>query len=186
MKRYVLSHVPMSLGYALLVFLIRANWRALEPAVILNWMYWVLGVLVGVLALFFDRIAYTFSYPQEQLSQHFSWYWKQKKYGAALALLDTRRMEQEKLTFRSALFMVIWVPLAFFALTSTVGLFGKGVVMGLMLHILVDSWRMLKISPQRAHVRLFWIIKRVVTPEERQVFLWVMSAIFVVLSLWVR
>lgn len=186
MKRYVLSHIPMSLAYALAVFLIRVNWRELDPQVILSWGYWALGVLVGVLALFLDRIAYTFSYPQEQLSQHFNWYIKQKKIGTALALLDTRRMEQEKLTFRSALFMVIWAPLAFFALTSTAGLFGKGVVMGLMLHILVDSWRMLKVSPQRAHVRLFWIIKRVVTPEERQVFLYVMSIIFVVLSLWVR
>ena len=146
----------------------------------------MLGVVLGVLLLFIDRISYTYAYPGEQLSQQFTWYVKQKQYLTGLALLDSRRLEQEKLTFRSALFMVVWVPLSFFALTSTSGLFGKGVVMGLMLHVLTDSWRLQKMDPQRLHVRLFWIIKRVVTPEERQVFLWIITGLFVFLSFWVR
>jgi hypothetical protein len=186
MRRYVLSHLPMALGYALIIFAIRGAWWNGEWVRILSWGWWVLGVFIGVLLLFIDRIAYTYAYPAEQLSQQFSWYVREKKYLTALSLLDSRRMEQEKLTFRSALFMVVWVPLAFFALTSTSGLFGKGVVMGLMLHILADSWRLQKLDPQRLHVRLFWLIKRPVTPEERQVFMWVITASFAILSLWVR
>ncbi len=180
MKRYVLSHVPMAIVYAGVLFAFKGGWS--------NWVGWgwfALGVTTGVLVLFLDRVAFTYSYPGAQISQQFMWYWKQKKYGTALSLLDSRRLEQERLVFRSALFMVMWVPLAFFALTSTGGLFGKGVVMGLMLHILADAWRLQQTEPRRLHIRLFWIIKRVISEEERLVFLWVMSTIFVLFSWWV-
>lgn len=180
MKRYLAKHVPLALGYSLLVFLINAGWT--EPLI---WLYWVLGVVVGVLFLFIDRIVYTYSYPGTQISQQFAWYVKEKKYLAAVSLLDARRLEQERLVFRSALFIAIWVPLAFFALTSTAGLFGKGVVMGLMLHILYDSWSLQKQEPKRLHLRLFWIIKREVTDEERIIFMWIITAIFILMSFWV-
>jgi hypothetical protein len=104
---------------------------------------------------------------------------------SALELLDVRRLEQERLAFRSALFMTIWVPLSFFALTSTTGMFGKGVVMGLMLHILYDSWLLQKKEPRRLHIRLFWLVKREITDEERLVFLWVVTAFFGLLSFWI-
>lgn len=180
MKRYVLSHVPMALVYVVILFVIKAGWNNY-----LSWIWMLGGVVVGVLILFLDRVAFTYSYPSAQISQQFAWYWKEKKYGTALALLDARRLEQERLVFRSALFMALWVPLSFFALTSTAGMFGKGVVMGLMLHILSDAWRLQRTEPRRLHVRLFWIIKRTVTEEERLVFLWVMTLIFVGFSWWV-
>lgn len=180
MKRYVLSHVPMAIVYAGLLFVVKAGWN--NPW---GWGWMVLGITVGVLVLFLDRVAFTYSYPGAQVSQQFAWYWKEKKYGSALALLDARRLEQERLVFRSALFMAMWVPLAIFTLTSTGSFFGKGVVMGLMLHILADAWRLQRSEPRRLHVRLFWMIKRVVTEEERLVFLWVMTLIFIVFSWWV-
>lgn len=184
-KRYILSHIPIAIGYSLVVFALRSGWWKFDFPSIANWIWWVLGVVTGVLVLFADRIVYTYSYPGTQISQQFAWYIKEKKYIQALDLLDMRRLEQERLTFRSALFMTIWVPLSFFALTSTSGFFGKGVVMGLMLHILNDSWRLQKTEPRRLHVRLFWLIKRTITDEERLIFLWVISAIFVVFSFWV-
>lgn len=179
MKRYFFSHLPLALGYGLLIFAVKSGWWRFEWLNLISWVWWIVGVIVGVLILFLDRIAYTYAYPSEQLSQYFTWYIKQKKYLSAFELLDSRRMEQERLTFRSSLFMVVWVPLSFFALTSTTGLFGKGVVMGLMLHILKDSWGLQKNDPQRLHVRLFWIIKRVISNEERMLFLWVVTALFV-------
>ena len=185
MRRYVLSHAPIALLYASLVYLLRGVWQGFAFPTILNWVWWVVGTLIGVLILYLDRVVYTYSYPAEQLSQQFSWYWKQRQYGTALSLLDTRRLEQEKLTFRSAIFMVVWVPLAFFALTSTSALFGKGVVMGLMLHILADAWRLQRTDPQRLHTRLFWQIKREISMGEQTAFLSIMSALFVLFSFWV-
>ncbi|MCE7898229.1 MAG: hypothetical protein DPW11_01095 [bacterium] len=185
MQKYVLTHLPMAVGYGLFIFVIKGLFPIEGLAHYLNWMGWVLGVIIGVLLLFIDRIVYTYSYPGTQIAQQFSWYWKQKQYITALTLLYERRLEAERLTFRSSLFMVVWVPLAFFAVTSTPQLFGKGVVMGVMLHILYDSWRLQKKDPRRLHLRLFWLIKRVVTDEEQLVFLWVVTGIFGVLSLWV-
>lgn len=185
MQKYVLTHLPMALGYGVLVFVIKGLFPIDGLTHYLNWIGWVVGVLVGVLVLFIDRIVYTYSYPGTQIAQQFSWYWKQKQYITALTLLYERRLEAERLTFRSSLFMAVWVPLAFFATTSTSQLFGKGVVMGVMLHILYDSWRLQKRDPRRLHLRLFWLIKREVADNERLVFLWVMTGIFVILSLWI-
>lgn len=185
MKRYVLSHLPIALGYGLIIMAIRGSWWPFELTTIWHWLGWTTGVVVGVLILFLDRVAYTYAFPSEQLSQQFAWFVKNKKYGQGLSVLDIRRQEQERLTFRSALFIALWVPLAFFALTSTTGLFGKGVVMGLMLHILMDAWRMNKINPASLNRRLFWQIKRQFTQEERLVFLTVVTGIFVWLSFWV-
>lgn len=175
----------MALLYALAVFVLKGLYYNFSNLDWIGWGMWGAGVVLGVLILFADRIVYTYSYPGAQISQQFAWYIKAKKYWSALELLDVRRLEQERLTFRSALFMAVWVPLAFFALTSTSGLFGKGVVMGLMLHILHDSWRLQRVEPRRLHVRLFWLIKREISEEERLVFLWVMSAIFILFSMWV-
>ena len=180
MKRYVLAHLPMALIYGLVVLVLNAGWSDL-----VGWSLWILGVVLGVLVLFADRIVYTYSYPGAQISQQFAWYIKEKKYLSALELLDLRRLEQERLSFRSALFMAIWVPLSFFALTSTTGLFGKGVVMGLMLHILMDAWKLQKHEPRRLHIRLFWLIKREISDEERLVFLTILTVIFGAFSLWV-
>lgn len=185
MKRYLVAHLPMIVIYSLAVLLLKSGWWRLELGILAEWSGWVLGVAIGVLILFVDRIVYTYSYPGTQISQQFAWYIKEKKYLDALELLDARRLEQERLTFRSSLFVVIWVPLAFFALTSTTGLFGKGVVMGLMLHILADSWRLQQKDPRRLHVRLFWLIKREITDEERLVFLTIMTGIFVLFSFWI-
>ncbi len=185
MQKYVLTHLPMALGYGILIFLIKGLWPIGGIAHYANWLGWIVGVGVGVLILFIDRVVYTYSYPGTQIAQQYTWYWKQKKYLNALSLLYDRRLEAERLTFRSSLFMAVWVPVAFFALTSTTALFGKGVVMGLMLHILFDSWRLQQKDPRRLHLRLFWLIKREVRDEERLVFMWVMTGIFGIFSLWV-
>lgn len=184
--KYLSAHIPIVFAYSLILsilMLIRGK-AGLELSFLLDFFWIFLGVLVGTLLLFLDRVVYTYSYPQEQLSQHFVYLWKQKSYGQALGLLYARRSEQQKLTFRSALFISIWIPLAFFALTSTTALFGKGVVMGLMLHILYDSWRLQRMDSSRLNTRLFWQISRPVNQIEQATFLWAISGLFVVFSFW--
>lgn len=185
MNKYLTSHLPLALAYGITIFLIKGLFPFSNFSHYLGWGGWLLGVTIGVLLLFIDRIVYTYSYPGTQIAQQFTWYWQQKKYISALTLLYDRRLEAERLTFRSSLFIIMWIPLAFFALTSTSVLFGKGVVMGIMLHILSDSWRLHKADPRRLHLRLFWLIKREVTDEERLTFLWITTAIFTLFSFWV-
>lgn len=186
MRRYFFSHLPIVLIYSLILIGLSVLGGAdLKGVFWLSSLILFLGVLTGVYLLFLDRIVYTFSYPQEQLSQQFTWLWKQKKWGQAMQLLDARRSEQQKLTFRSAIFMVVWVFLAFFALTSTAGIFGKGVVMGLMLHILYDAWRLQRMDSGRLNTRLFWQLGRNFSHEEQLVFLWIITGTFIWLSTWV-
>ena len=184
MKRYLSSHLPMAIWYSLIVFVLNGITWPLS-AQMLTWVWWVVGVVVGVMILFLDRLVYVYSYPNEQLSRTMMYHYAQKDYVNMLAVIDLRRNEQNKLTFRSALFMVVWVLLAFFALTSTAGLFGKGVVMGLMLHILIDAWSLQKIDSQRLNERLFWQIGRTVRMEEQLVLMYAVSALFVIFSFWV-
>lgn len=183
MGRYLRSHFVIALLYLLVLVVIGGGW-SISPEYFSHVGTKFLGVLVGVYVLFVDRVVYTYAYPQEQLSQHFVWYWKNKQYSNALKLIDSRRSEQEKLTFRSGIFMAIWVPLAFFALTSTSGVFGKGVVMGLMLHILYDSWRLQRIDPVKLNRRLFWQVKQKFGAHEQMAFLIIISVIFLWFSLW--
>lgn len=185
MKRYIVSHLPMAIGYGLLIALIKGNWLPWESSELVRWLWFTIGTSIGVTLLYLDRIVYTYSYPTDLLSQQFTNLTKQKLWGQALTILDARRDEQNKLTFRSALFIAVWVPLSFFALTSTSSLFGKGVVMGIMLHILMDAWRMQRNNPVKLNERLFWQIARPVTHEEQLVFMSVVTGIFVVLSFWV-
>lgn len=181
----MLSHLPMAVFYGLLVVIVKASWWPLSME-LLNWLWWILGVVVGVLILFLDRIVYTYSYPQEQLSYTFVHHMKEKRYLRGLEMLDSRRVDQNRLTFRSAIFMVIWIPLSFFALTSTAGLFGKGVVMGIMLHILSDAWKLQRVDRARLNERLFWQIGRRFSQEEQVTFLIIMSSLFGLFSFWVR
>lgn len=184
MKRYLSSHLPMAIWYSLVVFLVNGiTWPLTTQT--LSWVWFLVGAVVGVMILFLDRVVYVYSYPNEQLSQTVMHHYGQKDYKSALAVLDLRRLEQNRLTFRSALFIAVWVPLSFFALTSTTGLFGKGVVMGLMLHILYDSWKLQKLNSSRLNERLFWQIGRVVRPEEQLVLMYAVSGIFILFSFWV-
>lgn len=185
MKRYILSHLPIAIAYGLLIMAIKGSWLPFTVRELTGWGWWLLGVSGGVLMLFLDRVAYTYAYPEEQLSQQFTWFVKNKQFAQAFAVLDARRNEQARLTFRSAIFMIVWIPLAFFALTSTSAMFGKGVVMGLMLHILYDAWRMQKIDPEALNRRLFWQIRRTFSNEEKIIFMSILSAFFVWFSFWV-
>lgn len=182
MGRYLKSHLVVGLIYLGLMFVKLLNGGGLD------WQWGLsfgLGVIVGVWLLFLDRLVYVYTYPEEQLSQHFIYLWKQGRRGQALALLDARRSEQQRLMFRSILFVVVWIPLAFFSLTSSLSVFGKGVVMGIMWHILWDSWRLQRINPEKLNYRLFWQIKRKFSREEQMAVLGSLSLIFLLLSWWV-
>ncbi len=186
MKRYLWKHLWLGLGYGAIILglsLLKGGggsffWQ--------RFCLFELGVIVGVWLLFLDRLVYVYMYPHEQLSQQVRYWWQKKRYKQALDLVDARRTEQQRLVFRSALFMGIWVILGLFSITSTSSWFGKGVVMGLMWHILVDAWRWQRRDKEQLNKRLFWQIKRVVSQEEQLVFLGGISLVFGLLSLWLE
>jgi len=145
---------------------------------------WWIGGLVGYGLILLDRLVYAYLlYPEEQLSQQIQYRVGKKDFKGVLELMHRRRGEQKRLAFRSVLFVVAWVVLALFALTSTPGLYAKGLVMGLGLHLAYDFWRDQKSNPEGLNQKLFWQIKRRVGLREQRMFLYVYWGVFLGLTL---
>jgi len=159
------------------------NGRYLEWLVWLPIFSWLLGGFIGFWFLYLDRlIDIYFTHPETQLSHYIRHYLSQGRYQWAWKTLQQRRKEQQRLTFHSALFQVVWVILALFTLSSTSSLLGKGLVMGLGLHLLLNQWQDYLIDPQYLRGWLFWQIKREISLKEQKIYLLLMLFLFLVLT----
>ena len=157
------------------------SWRIIQSGNFINWrfwwpvIYWLIGGGVGYWLLTLDRLVDIYLVnPQTQLAHYIRYYIRKGKWRWALKTLKQRRHEQLQLTFRSVLFQVVWVGVALFTLTSTSSLLGKGVVMGLGFHLLLDEWEDYLSEPDFLRRWLFWQVKREVTYREQKIYLWVM------------
>jgi len=143
----------------------------------LSWL--LIGGVVGWFLAWVDRLVYVYwSHPQTQLSQHVKYRFGKRDIKGGVRLLKQRRSELEELGFRSALFQGAWVLVAVFALTSTTSWFGKALVMGLGLHILVDEWRDYITDKKTLKRWLFWQIKREISDDELKWYLYIMTGLF--------
>lgn len=166
----------VSFSYLTLIILLR--WR-------LDWQIinWYFGGGLGWLLVFLERLVWVYwTKPQTQLATEARYLISQRRFKAVGQLLMMRSQEQIELSFHSALFQAVWVPLALFAITSTASMFGKGMIMGLGLHLLYDEWQDYRRSPELLRSWLFWQIKRTVSFQEQKVYLWIMTIAFVILS----
>jgi len=85
-------------------------------------------------------------------------------------------------SFYSFLFQVAWFFLALFAVTSTSSLFGKALVMAIGLDLLLTEWQsQLK---NNSFSWLFWQIKREISLKEQKIFLYLMTGLFSLLTLF--
>ena len=142
-----------------------------------------LGGVIGYLLVLLDRLVYVYLLrPHEQLSQQVQFMLAKRNIRGVLELVHRRRREQTRLAFRSFLFMVAWVFLALFALTSTAGTYGGALVMGLGLHLVYDLWRDQQMDPKGLNQKLFWQVKRAVPMRVQKVFLYLFSGVFVLLT----
>jgi hypothetical protein len=151
----------------------------------INWSVLLLW-LGGVLGMFFfwaDRLAHVyFTRPFEQLSLQVKGLLAERRFKEALLLLEQRKNEQRHLSVRSALFLALWVPLAFFVITSTGSVLAVGMVMAIGLSAVIDM------QTDFSHLEklkwwLFWQIKRNFSDTETKYFVAIFSTLFVLLSL---
>lgn len=186
MKKIFTPAQKVFLVYFLLILLLRilVRLKFLSFWLLLDNFYLFLGMVFGWFLLKADRVVHAFFIePQTQLSYHIRYLVKNLKPLKLLKLLKERKAEQKNLVFRSAVFQVVWLALAFFTLTSTTSFFGKGMILGLGLHLLFDEGKDLRYKGV-SFVRdwLFWQVKREVTLKETKIFLGVMTGGFVILS----
>jgi hypothetical protein len=103
------------------------------------WPLW-LGAFVGTLLPDLDHILYVYLLrPQEYVSQRFNHMIGQRDLWGSLSLLAETRNERTKLIFHTALFQIIFLVFAFLVVTSSGSVFGRGIVLAFMLHLIVDE-----------------------------------------------
>lgn len=183
LKKLARSHYKVLLIYLAAVTILRwefpGSFRAFFDLV----GFWVGGV-IGMGLLGIDRVIHVYVMrPHEQLSQQIQNMIRKKQWKESLETLLVRRAEQYNLAFRNGVFGLVYIPVLFFAITSSAGLFGKGVAVGVMVHLLYDAWRDQLTKPEHLNKWLFWMVSRDVTLEEQKLFLWVLTGAFGILTL---
>jgi hypothetical protein len=173
-KKELTSHYLVTLIWLVIVSLLRW-WGNLD----LVWLW--LGGLVGTMILDLDQIFYALLiYPEEKALE----FWRQRKIKALLEYVAETSLQRMRLTFHNALFQVGFLVFSFWVLTSTGGLFGKGLVMAANLHLLKDEFHLLLRGREEELRRwLFWPIRRQVSFEEQKFFVGVMGLAFLGLNL---
>ncbi|OGY20723.1 MAG: hypothetical protein A2900_00070 [Candidatus Chisholmbacteria bacterium RIFCSPLOWO2_01_FULL_50_28] len=183
MRKLISEHVRVLVVYLIVFMLLRWEWPGSVRGMFDLVGLWV-GGAIGMALLGLDRVIHVYATrPHEQLSQQVSSLVGQRKLREALQTLLLRRGEQYHLAFRNGVFALVFIPVLFFAITSTSGLFGKGIALGLMVHLVYDIWRDQLTRPQHLNSWLFWMVSREVSPEEQRTFVWILTGGFGLLNL---
>ena len=148
----------------------------------LNLLWWLLGAAIGFLFVFGDRLVYSLvSRPDETLSVKIKELFVKGRITEGLRLLLAERYDQKELVMRSAMFVVVWVVLAFFTMTSVTNHFARGLVLGIGTHLIFDLIYDFEKDKERLDM-WFWQIKRTLEPEEKRWFVVIVSLIYILLA----
>lgn len=133
MKREALIHFGVFVVCFGLVTLFKLPFNT---TIVLLWVGGVVGTLVPDL----DHLMYAYSLrPHELTSQRVTRLVSEGRVLNAFDLLATTRSERVNLVFHSILLECVFVLLAFWVVSSTASLVGKGMVLAIVVHILVDQ-----------------------------------------------
>lgn len=148
----------------------------------LSLLWWLLGAILGFVFVFTDRFVYSFLMkPDEALGIRLRELFEGKQFSEGLMLLLNERHEQKELVMRSFLFVMVWLVLAFLAVTSIISPFGRGFMLGMGIHLIFDLVYDYFWNKERFEL-WFWQIKRVVSPEEKRWFVIIVSLVFTLLA----
>lgn len=135
----------------------------------LDLIWWSLGMVLGFLLVFGDRVLYAMvTNPRDGLSLRFSEEMKNGQWLDAIKMLLSERSEQKELAMRSVLFVFVYLIMGFFMMSSSQNQLGKGLVLGLGLHLMFDMTSDFVYDKQRFNL-WFWQIKRQLPEMEKRV-----------------
>jgi len=173
-KKELTSHYLVTLVWLIIISLLRWRWN-LE----LVWLW--IGGLMGTMILDLDQVFCALViYPEEEAGK----LWRQRKIKTLLEYLVETYSQRIKLTFHNAFFQIGLLVFGFWVLTSTGGLFGKGLVMAANLHLLKDEFHLLLRGREEELRRwLFWPMRQEVSFEGQKIFVVIMGLVFLGLNL---
>jgi len=143
---------------------------------------WLIGIMVGYFILKLDQLMDIYLVnPQSNLALTVKSYLKEGRYLYGLKLLELNKHLQPKLSFHSAPFQLVWLVLAIFTFSSAESVFGKGVVAGIGLKLLLEQWHFYQHNKRLLQHWLFWQLGREVSSEELKWYLWIMTVLTILL-----
>jgi len=148
----------------------------------INLLWWLLGAMVGFMFVFTDRFVYSiFSKPDETLSLKIKELFRQNNLVEGIKLLLAERYDQKELVMRSAMFVVVWIVLAFLTVTSVMNPFARGFILGIGTHLVFDLLYDFIGDKERLDL-WFWQIKRTLEPEEKFWFVVIVGIVYLLLA----
>ena len=139
---------------------------------------WI-GLFLGNFLYHLDHLIYCLiQAPYEFTPQRVKRLLEQKQYRQSLELLMTSEQERKKTIFHSVVFQVGLVVACFLILTSSSSLIGKGMLIGLFLHGLVEQGTAL--ARKETISDWFWQIKREIPQTTQIIYFIFLSVVFLV------
>ena len=90
------------------------------------------------------------------------------------------RQKKTRLVMKSALFLVVWVVMGFFTMSSIASTFGRGFMLGLGTHLVFDLvWDYYKDLEKLDN--WFWMIKRKLERDEKRWFVVIMVILYILI-----
>jgi hypothetical protein len=105
-----------------------------------DYLPFLYGGIIGTLLPDIDHIIYVyFLKPNETISKQVAGLMEKRNFVKSWDMLANARAERKNLIIHSAHFQLIFLAFAFFVVTSSGSLLGRGVVLAFSLHILIDQ-----------------------------------------------
>lgn len=169
MKKETFTHFAFLFTLLLLVFLVK---RWLD----ITFLLLILGAVVGTILPDVDHLIYIYYLrPHELTAQRVQSKLTKRQVIEAVNLLAMTRSERKQLIFHTVTFQIIFIILALLVLTSSGSIFGRGLVLAFLLHLLVDqlvdlietdtlaSWfRQLSVSLNKTQMVLYWLVNLII------------------------
>lgn len=143
--------------------------------------FWI-GAGAGILVLGLDHLVYVVAYPFEPTSQRVIQLLKSRQFKEAYDLLKTTTEERTRLYFRQAIGQVVLILLGVYLLTSSAGLFGKGLILSANLGLLVQEWRGVTNDLRGLKSWLFQHVRGEVSDQTAKGYVFTVTIAFLVLS----
>lgn len=134
MRKDIITHFSFMLAFFVIIAFLR-KWFALE------YLPFLYGGIIGTIIPDADYFIYVYLLrPEDQNSESANQLFSDKKYKQAWSLLTSSQTLAADLIFHSAYFQLLFLVFAFLVVTSSNNLLGRGLVLGFLLHLLVDQF----------------------------------------------
>ena len=162
------------------LMLLLTGWRLMsgEWVMGIGVLWWWLGGVLGFVFVFFDwLIQLMVMEPKRVFDVKLKKALKGENIKTGVAFALEERQKKSELVMKSAFFLLAWLVLGFFTLSSVASAFSRGFLLGLGTHLMFDlAWDYFK-KPEKLD-NWFWMIKRSLGMEEKRWFVWVVLVLY--------